>query len=239
MCGRYDLSETGRTLRVGDLEVILTTSPRYNIAPLQTAPVLRQRQGELFISDLRWGLVPYWSRDAKSAARCINARSESVADAPMFRAAFQRRRCLIPADGYFEWEKSELGRLPWRFRRRDRAPLLLAGLWESWKPPDAAKEAGRLETYTILTTSPNGVAGQFHDRMPVILDARGAEAWLDERTEAATLASLCMPPGEDFLECFRVSPIVNNSRNDSPECVQPLEPGTGREPDDAQQEFLL
>lgn len=219
MCGRYDLSETGRTLRIGECDVILTTSPpRYNIAPLQRAPVVRGRAGAWGVEDLRWGLIPGWARDEAWAARCINARSETVAVKPMFRSAFRDRRCVVPADGYYEWEASGGRKLPWRWVRRDRGPLLLAGLWESWVGPGAT---AALETFTILTTEANRDTAGVHPRMPVILEAEGAAAWLDAGSEAGRLQALCVPLREGVLEGYRVSTVVNNSRNDVPECVRP------------------
>ncbi len=238
MCGRYDLSETGRTLRIGGFEVILATvPPRYNVSPLQTVPVIRRRQVELFVSDLRWGLVPRWSRDASMAARCINARAETVAQKPMFRSAFERRRCVVPADGYYEWQKAGRLRLPWRFVRRDGQPLLFAGVWESWKPP-ADPEGPGLQTFSILTTTANGMASEVHDRMPVLLDPSGAVGWLDPAAVPGDLLGLCAPPANELLNRYRVSTVVNNSRNDTPECIQsakgdelPLPPSEPREPE--------
>lgn len=218
MCGRYDLSETGRTLRIGDVLLTLTTShPRYNVSPLQRAPIVRRVAGQLQIQDLRWGLIPGWAKDATLAAKCINARGETVAEKPAFRTAFRRRRCVVPADGYFEWQKVATQKLPWRFVRRDRQPFLFAGLWETWQPPEAPETP--LETFTILTTEPNPVAAEVHDRMPVILGPETAATWLEPETTPEALRALLGPAGADVLERYRVSTFVNTSRNDGPECV--------------------
>lgn len=227
MCGRYDLSETGRTLRIGDIELVLTTTrPRYNVAPLQMAPVVRRGDEGLWIADLRWGLIPSWARDGSLASRCLNARSETVAEKPVFRAAFRKQRCLVPADGYFEWQRGGPPKLPWRFVRRDRQPLLMAGLWESWRPPEA-KEGPDLGTYTILTTAPNGDAAAVHDRMPVLLTPAGAAAWLDPAADRNGLLALCVAPPDGWLERYRVATVVNNSGNDVPDCVARVAVGDG------------
>ncbi len=224
MCGRYDLSEAGRTLRIGDFELILAgTRPRYNIAPLQWAPVVRAGGEGPVLEELRWGLLPSWARDEKLASRCINARAESVATNPIFRNAFARRRCLVPADGYFEWQRSDRTRTPWRFVRADRQPILFAGLWEYWRGPGAEGGPG-LPTFTILTTRPNAEAGRIHDRMPVIVDPDRAPLWLDTSAPRDAVLELTQPPPDGLLHAYRVSPVVNSSRNDVPECVRPRTP---------------
>jgi putative SOS response-associated peptidase YedK len=194
---------------------------------MQRAPVVRWRQGELTIDELRWGLVPRWAKDETLAANCINARCETVADKPMFRDAFQYRRCLVPADGYFEWQKTDQGKLPWRFVRRDRQPLLLAGLWDSWRPPDAP-DGQMVETYAVLTTTPNGDSAHVHSRMPVILEPEAAARWLDPGMDKENLQALCASSPDGLLEAYRVSTVVNSSRNDSPECVLREPPGGER-----------
>lgn len=231
MCGRYDLSETGRTLRIGRATLTLATpQPRYNIAPLQNAPIVRWRADQFTIDEFRWGLVPGWARDEGVAAKSINARAETIAERPIFRTAFQRRRCIVPADGYFEWQKGRAGRLPWRFFRKDGQPLLFAGLWEWWRPPNDPDAAG-LGTYAIVTTTAHSAAVHVHDRMPLVLDPEQAAVWLDPDADQHALQMICQKPPMADLDRYRVSTIVNNSRNDVPECVRPLdlerpEPGT-------------
>ena len=222
MCGRYDLSESGRALRIGDALLTLEGSrPRYNVAPLQRAPVVRGDDGQLVLDEARWGLVPGWAKDASGAARCINARSETVADKPMFRTAFRKRRCLVPADGYFEWEASPSGKLPWRFVRQDRQPLLFAGLWETWHPPAGTDPTLELKTFTILTTAARDQLAEIHDRMPVIFNAQSAQLWIDPATDVAVLSALVQQTDHLTIERYRVSTVVNSSRNDTPDCVKP------------------
>ncbi len=221
MCGRYSLAKPPKRIRVGQTELtLLVPRPRYNVAPMQLAPVIRLRDGLPVVDELRWGLIPSWAKDTKLAASCINARSETVAIKPAFRSAFKRRRCLVPADGFFEWQPSGKQKLPWWFVRRDGEPLLFAGLWESWQP--AENPAVHEQTFTILTTTPNATASPIHDRMPVVLSADGATRWLDEATTPEQLAALCVPLADEALERHRVSQVVNSARNDSPECVAPV-----------------
>ena len=221
MCGRYSLAKPPKRIRIGDTEVILLVPrPRYNVAPMQRAPVIRLREGLPVVDELRWGLIPAWAKDAKLAASCINARSETVATKPAFRAAFKRRRCLVPADGFFEWQTAGKQKLPWWFVRPDGEPLLFAGLWESWQPaehPDVHEQ-----TFTLLTTRPNAVTAPVHDRMPVALSAAGAAEWLRESSTPEQLAALCVPLPDDALERHRVSQCVNSARNDGPECIAPV-----------------
>jgi putative SOS response-associated peptidase YedK len=223
MCGRYDLSETGRTLRIGRSTLTLATpQPRYNIAPLQTAPIVRRRGEQFTIDEFRWGLVPGWAGDESLASKTINARAETIARRPVFRAAFQRRRCIVPADGYFEWQKTSGGKIPWRFLRHDRQPLLFAGLWEWWRPPDQPLGGG-LGTYSIVTTAAHSATAHVHDRMPLILDPEQAAVWLDPEADPAALLALCAAPAVAELHRYRVGTIVNNSRHDVPDCVRPMQ----------------
>ena len=226
MCGRYSLAKPPMRLRVGaEVLPLVIERPRYNVAPMQLAPVIRFRDGQLVTDELRWGLIPAWAKDAKFAAQCINARSETVADKPAFRSAFKSRRCLVPADGFYEWAAVAKQKLPWRFVRTDGEPFLLAGLWECWEPKE--QPAVREETFTILTTVPNEVTRPVHDRMPVILDAEAALRWLAPEATGETLSALCVPCPSDTLRRFRVSTVVNSARNDLPECVAPLPEQTG------------
>ena len=220
MCGRYSYVRGEWVLDLGPVRVKVKSPRRYNVAPMQRAPVVRLREGQLVADELRWGLIPSWAKDTKLAAQCLNARSETVADKPAFRSAFKSRRCLVPADGFFEWVTAGKQKLPWRFVRRDGQPFVMAGLWECWP----AKEAPgvREETFTVLTTTPNAVTAPVHDRMPVILDAAGAWQWLTPEATLAQLTALCVPCADDALARFRVSQTVNSARNDSPECIAPV-----------------
>ncbi len=225
MCGRFTLAaQPALIAEAFGLSGVPDLAPRYNIAPTQISPVVRElaigaaRQLDL----LRWGLVPSWAADPALGSRLINARSETVAEKPSFRSAFRQRRCLVPADGFYEWAKVGKARHPWYFRRSDGAPFALAGLWERWRAPGG--EA--LETFTILTTDANEVVAPVHPRMPVILPPQAYEAWLDpELIETGHLAPLLVPARPGFLIGYPVSQRVNAPLHDDPGCIAPLEGG--------------
>jgi putative SOS response-associated peptidase YedK len=197
--------------------------PRYNIAPSQSALVVRldqegRREGAL----LRWGLIPFWAKDEKIAYKTINARAETVASAPAFRAAYRRRRCIVPATGFYEWKRLQRGKQPYRIRPAD-APLFgFAGLWESWRAPTG--EA--IETYTILTTDANELMRELHNRMPVILAPADYGAWLDaDHPDAQALLKPCPP---ERMTAYPVSARVNSPANDDESVIAPVaaqEPG--------------
>ena len=193
---------------------------RYNVAPSQDVPIVRlnrERTGrELAL--VRWGLIPYWAKDPAIGNKLINARAESVATRPAFREAFQRRRCLVPANGFYEWEKRGRARQPWLIRARGGGLLAFAGVWERWRPP----EGEPVHSCAIITGPPNALAGRFHDRMPVILSSDEFEAWL--RAEPDEALGLLGPCPDDWLEAFPVSPRVNSPDNDDPELIEPLRP---------------
>jgi putative SOS response-associated peptidase YedK len=219
MCGRYMLTTPVDALR----QMFLFSerpnlAPRYNIAPTQEVPIVRRtRDGmgrELIM--VRWGLVPYWADDPKIGNRLINARRESVARTAAFREAYQRRRCLVPADGFFEWQKDGKARQPLLVRRRDQAPFAFAGLWERWPQPGA----GVLRSCTIITCPANELVAPVHDRMPVILAPEDYERWLD--LSGADGRELLKPYPAAELEAFPVNPRVNSPQYDDPECIAPL-----------------
>lgn len=220
MCGRYSLTKGEFVIDLGPVRVKVRSPRRYNVAPMQRSPVVRLCDGQLVADDLRWGLIPAWAKDTKLAAQCINARSETVADKPAFRSAFKSRRCLVPADGFYEWVTEGKQKLPWRFVRRDGEPFLMAGLWECWQPKEHPEV--REETFTVLTTTPNAVTAPVHDRMPVILGSDAAWRWLAPETTREQLAALCVPCPDDVLATFRVSQTVNSARNDTPDCAAPI-----------------
>lgn len=193
--------------------------PRYNIAPMQKQFVVRHDEaGKNELVEMRWGLVPFWSKDDKAGAKCINARAETVADKPAYRAAFKARPCLIAADGFYEW--AQIGpkeKQPYHFTTKDRAPFAFAGLWESWKPKGS--EDKPLETYTIVTGEPNVLTGDIHDRMPVMLDPDQWDAWLgtpDQRKD------MMKPYPHDKMAKWPVTKAVGNVRNQGPELVEPI-----------------
>ena len=199
--------------------------PRYNLAPSQHAAVVRNDAGARRLSMLRWGLIPAWAKDPGIGHKLINARAETAAVKPAFRAAFARRRCLVPADGFYEWRREGAVRKPWRIARRDGAPMAFAGLWERWRVPEGAALRGSLaecragevvETFTLITTEANATLRALHHRMPVLLREEAFGPWLSG--EEVRLA----PAPEDWLAMHRVGLRVNDPRNDDPECVVAL-----------------
>ena len=199
--------------------------PRYNVAPSQDVAVVRATDGGRSLSMLRWGLIPAWAKDPAIGYRLINARSETVAEKPSFRSAYRRRRCLIPADGFYEWQRLGKIRQPWLFGLRDGAPFAFAGLWERWTVPEGAALTGSLaelgagdpvETCTILTTAANETVAPVHGRMPVILPRDACDPWL--AGEDVSLA----PFAADAMTAHPVSTLVNRPANDDPRCVEPV-----------------
>ena len=219
MCSRYsfsdDLDELIRVLRVEPIPL----EPRYNVSPLSGAPVVVQRQGEApCIEQMQWGLVPWWARDDSGAAKMTTAPSETVAERPALRSAYHQRRCLVIADGFYEWARDEESRQPWRFALDEGGSLMvLAGIWESWRPLGAPAP---LYNYSILTTSANPTVAGIHDRMPVILDQENWAVWLNPTTAAEVLASL-LRPWPQALTAFPVTPRLEDSNFQSRECHQP------------------
>jgi len=224
MCGRYVLCITSDELAEAfDIHSPPRLAPRYNIAPTQDAPVIRRlgagapRTAEM----LHWGLVPFWADDPNIGARMINARAESVADKPAFRAAFRRRRCLVPANGFYEWVETGEGTRPVFIRRRDRKPIAFAGLWERWKESDDAEP---LESYVIITGAPNDLIKRLHDRMPVILPRAAHNDWLDpDNDDADALSALLRPSDAGALEAYPVTRRVNSPRNDDAALIEPVD----------------
>lgn len=218
MCGRFTLRAPGNLIiDQFNLDFQGDLVPRYNIAPTQLVPVVRGM--ERSVSPLAWGLVPFWAKSPKSGARMINARSETVSTKPSFRNAFKKKRCLVPADGYFEWVKEGKKKRPFWIRMQDDRPFLMAGLWERWRDKsDADSEA--LETFTILTTSSNSLTKDVHDRMPVILSPNDYDCWLDPQlTELSQLEYLFEPFDPSEMQLTAVSDRVNSVRHDDEECI--------------------
>lgn len=232
MCGRMLL-----TTPVSEIQKIFgvpeapNLAPRWNIAPTQDIAAVRVGsedggRGGRHLVLLRWGLVPHWAEDPCIGNRMINARAESVADKPAFRTAFRQRRCLIPIDGFYEWQALEGGKRkqPYAIRRRDRAPMALAGLWERWPGPKGQSLPPQpLQTATIVTTTANAVLKPLHDRMPVVLAPSDWDLWLDERAPLPMVQDLLRPAPDDALEAYPVSTRVNNVRNDDESCIVPID----------------
>lgn len=223
MCGRFAFfSSHEAMLRVFDLPADTPrVAPSWNIAPTRFVPAVRLDAGrQRRLAMLYWGLVPRWARDKSIGARMINARAETVAEKPAFRSAFRQRRCLVLADGYYEWQVTGSGKQPWFISRVDHEPFAMAGLWESWIESPGSDP---LESCTILTTEAPAVLAAIHHRMPVVLPAAAYAAWLDPKiSDPAVLAKLLAPPAARCLSARRVSRRVNDARHDGPELTEPL-----------------
>jgi putative SOS response-associated peptidase YedK len=219
MCGRYaSFIAADRLHRLfRTVNPTPNLQPTWNMAPTRDAPVVRlhpeTRQRHLDL--LRWGLVPHWARDPKATRQPINARAETLATSPMFRDALARRRCLVPADAFYEWQAAEGGKLPWAIARADGAPLVFAGLWEGWRGADGTV----MRTFTIVTTQANDALRRLHERMPVVLEHGAWPLWLGETEGAA--GDLLRPSAVEF-RIWRVGTAVNNVRNDRAELLEPV-----------------
>ncbi len=220
MCGRYILTITGKVLAEAfGVDETPELAPRYNISPTQEAPVVREAGGRRRMDLLRWGLIPSWAKDPSIGQRLINARAETAASKPSFRSALRTRRCLVPADGFYEWQKTPAGKQPWLIRMRDAGPFALAGLWENWQLPGGEP----LESFTILTTRPNELVAPLHDRMPVILPPESWDLWLDpELREPPVLSHLLRPYAPGAMTAYPVTPAVGSPAFDEPACIVPL-----------------
>jgi len=221
MCGRFTLSYRNAerlALELGvPVESLIDYRPRYNIAPTDQHWIMRMKYEDRELLPARWGLVNHWMSDRKQAFKGINARSESVQKSGAFREAFKERRCVVPADGFFEWTGPKEARQPIWFHREDGGLVLFAGLYESWRPsPDDWER-----TFTILTTNPNAIMEPVHDRMPVILEDKAIEDWLFVRQSPDSLMDLLLPAREGLLVATLVSSRVNSVKNDDPECLDP------------------
>jgi putative SOS response-associated peptidase YedK len=221
MCGRFTLTAPAEVLKdLFPLFDMPDLQPRYNIAPTQPVVAVRhlpQAARPEFVR-LRWGLVPHWADDLKIGYRLINARADSAAVKPAFRSAVRQRRCLILADGFYEWQKLPDGKQPYRIRLKDGKPFAFAGLWDRWH-----KEAEPVESCTILTTDANDLMRPLHDRMPVILDRTAFERWLDPTLQdPAEVQALLRPFPSEVLQAYPVSTHVNNAKNEDPACIAPL-----------------
>lgn len=231
MCGRYTLRASPAELaRIFALLREPDLKPRYNVAPGQNvaAVVFDPERSPHELVSLKWGLVPSWSKDPKIGYRTINARADTVATKPAFRAAFKRRRCLIPADGFYEWKQLDAKhKQPYYITRADERAFAFAGLFEHWTGPDGAL----LDTCTIITTEANEPMSALHDRMPVILADEDFDRWIDPVTQdVADLQSLLRPAPDDLLKFTPVSTLVNNPRNETRRCIEPA-PADGLWPD--------
>ncbi len=226
MCGRFVQTQEAENYGAYfSVDVIRTDAvlSSWNVAPTRQVYAVAEHDGERQLGTLDWGLVPFWAKDRKIGARLINARVETAAEKPAFRDSFATRRCIIPAEGFYEWEPKDRGKLPHYFFASGRHPLALAGLWSSWKDPDSGD---RVRTCTILTTESNDVVQPIHERMPVILPETIWDPWLDpEITDAGVIGDLLAASAGPDLAEHAVSTLVNRVANDIPDLIEPLESG--------------
>ncbi len=218
MCGRYVLAQDYEELkkRFGLELSDFSMKPSYNIAPGQANPVITNGSGRT-IKAMKWGLIPHWAKDPRIAYKMINARSETVAEKPGYRDAFKNKRCLIPASGFYEWQKSASDpkkKTPIHIRLKKSELFAFAGLWSLW-----IKNESEIFSYTIITTEANNYLKVYHDRMPVILNKSDESLWLDHHTPSVELQSLLVPCADERLEAYEVSKLVNAPRNNSEECI--------------------
>ncbi len=228
MCGRYAVTATPEVLRAlfGYAEQP-NFPPRYNVAPTQPIAIVRLVNGKRQFALVRWGLLPSWVKDPKAFSLLINARGETLAEKPAFRAAMKRRRCLIPADGFYEWKAGGVRKQPYYIHAKSGAPLAFAGLWETWTGPNGEE----LETAAIVTTAANRTLAAIHDRMPVIVAPEQFDLWLDNATEDTTAAAaLIRPASDDLLEAYPVTTDVNRVANDNAKLVEPFVAAAEPEP---------
>ena len=220
MCGRFTLFASPETIQTEfDLaEPPANLAPRYNIAPTQPVAVIANHAAARRVELFQWGLIPSWAKDPSIGSRMINARAETLAEKPSFRTALRKRRCLILADGFYEWRKDNGSKTPFFIHLASRRPFALAGLWEVWQTPDGSA----LPTCTIITTGPNSLLASLHDRMPVILPPAARTLWLDPEFEGRdALLALLKPYEADDLIATPVGTRVNNPRNETPDCLAP------------------
>ncbi|MFC5423466.1 SOS response-associated peptidase [Bosea eneae] len=227
MCGRYAVTLPPEAMREAfAYREQPNFPPRYNIAPTQPVPVVRLDEGRRQFILMRWGFIPGWVKDPKDYPLVINVRSESASEKPSFRAALARRRCLMPADGFYEWHRLGEGRQqenrPYLFRKPDRGFFALAALWETWHSPDGSE----IDTVAIVTGPANGQIAAIHHRSPVVVPPEAFDAWLDPAAEPATLQGLMRPPPDDFFEMLRLGAGVNKVANDGPEVQEPFDPAS-------------
>jgi putative SOS response-associated peptidase YedK len=234
MCGRYALTSAPEAIRaLFAYSEQPNFPPRYNIAPTQPIVIVRMIDGKRQFALVRWGLLPPWVKDPRNFSLLINARGESLKDKPAFKAAMKYRRCLVPANGFYDWKSTGPRRQPYYVRAKSGQPLAFAGLWETWTGPNGEE----LETATIVTTRANRALAGIHERMPVIVPPEAFNLWLDcANVDAETAAALVAPAPEDLLEAYEVSTAVNRAANDDPKLIErytapgDLEPVVRRQP---------
>ena len=230
MCGRFTSTTPAEDLaayfHVAETAVD-ERAPRWNVAPTDAVLAVVDRGGIRRMGEMRWGLVPFWAKDPSIGSRMINARAETVTTTSAYARPFERRRCIVPADGFYEWQTwpDRKAKQPFHIRRLDGKPLAFAGLWDSWRPTKGSDE-GRLVSTVLITTSANDTLRPIHDRMPVLLPPSAWDVWLDpENHDIEALAGLLVPAPDDLLEAVPVSTAVGSVKNDGPELVEVADPG--------------
>ena len=219
MCGRYAVTTVPEAMRALFRYLNKPNFPaRYNIAPTQPVPIVRIFEGQREFALVRWGLIPSWVKDPRGFSLLFNARGESAAEKPAFRNAMKRRRCLFPADGFYEWKRAGETKQPYFVRLKSGQPMAFAGLWESWMGPNGEE----VETAAIVTTRANSEIARIHGRMPVIVAPDAFDFWLDPNVDAAMASAVIQPAPDALLEFFPVSSAVNRTANDSPQLLEPL-----------------
>jgi putative SOS response-associated peptidase YedK len=224
MCGRYLITSSPEALRrLFGYKEQPNFPPRYNVAPTQPIPIVRLHEGARQFALVRWGLIPSWVKDPKKFTLLINARGDSVVDKPSFRNAMKRRRCLVPADGFYEWQADGPRKRPYAVVPRDREPIAFAGLWECWTGPNGEE----METAAIITADANKTLHHIHHRMPVVIPPEAFDFWLDcANVDARTAAALLVPAPENLFEVYEISTAVNRVANDSAALLEPVGAGT-------------
>jgi putative SOS response-associated peptidase YedK len=219
MCGRYVITSAPEAIRaLFRYPEQPNFPPRYNVAPTQPVPIVRISERARGFALVRWGLIPAWVKDPRGFSLLINARGETLAEKPAFRNAMQRRRCLFPADGFYEWKNEHDRRRPYFIHPRSGSPIAFAGLWETWMGPNGEE----VDTACIVTTRANRTLAPIHDRMPVVIAPEAFDIWLDSaRVDAATAAALIAPAPDSLFEACEVSTAVNRAANDEPALIAP------------------
>lgn len=222
MCGRYVTKAAAELERFWNItRGGIAFGAAYNAAPTQRLPVIRIRNGERLLDLMRWGLIPSSAKDVKGGANLINARGETVAVKPVFRAAFMRRRCLVPMTGYYEWQQTSAGKVPYYIYLLNAEQFAVAGLYEYWAGRDGKEP---LESFTVITTDPNEMIGKIHDRMPVIVPEQAHAEWLDPENEKAdALQRLLRPYPAEEMRAYPVRTLVNSAKNEGTDLIEPLQ----------------
>jgi putative SOS response-associated peptidase YedK len=220
MCGRYLITSAPEAIRaLFRYAEKPDFPPRYNIAPTQPVPIVRLDNGVRAFALVRWGLIPAWVKDPHTFSLLINARGETIGEKPAFRNAMRRRRCLFPADGFYEWKAEFARKRAFCIRPRPRQPVAFAGLWETWSGPNGEE----IDTACIITTAANRLLAPIHDRMPVVIAPEAFDLWLDcAKVDAETAAALIVPAAESLFEVYEISTAVNRTANDSAALIAPL-----------------